>query len=266
MLPVYEIRKSDLTVKHNNYELDFPEHLHKYIEIVYVYDGIQRLVIDGCEYTLTKGCAAAVFPDTVHSFVSQDKKCSDVLILMCDPKLFGKLIPNLEKARPITPFLSADSVPQPLKTAAGLIDPNQPFEIKFSWACVIISYLLDALNLEQYSHSPVNDISHKIVKYIEEHFTEPITRTTLAKQFNLSECYISQLFTQKFKMNLRNYLGMIRVEYAASLIRTTGENFTTIYQLSGFESQRTFNRMFKAVYGCTPQEYKKNIIKLSKED
>ena len=35
MLPFYEVRKTDLTVKHNNYEVKFPAHLHQYIELLY---------------------------------------------------------------------------------------------------------------------------------------------------------------------------------------------------------------------------------------
>ena len=87
----------------------------------------------------------------------------------------------------------------------------------------------------------------------------------MAQHFNVSECYISRIFAQKFKINLRNYLGLIRAEYAANLIRTTDENITLISQLSGFDSQRTFNRMFKAAYGRTPKEYKNSINQFIKE-
>ncbi|MCI5893234.1 MAG: AraC family transcriptional regulator [Clostridiales bacterium] len=264
MLPVYEIRKSDLTVKYNNYELTFPEHMHKYIEIVYVYKGVQHVKIDDCEYAVTEGCAAAVFPDTVHSFFCLDKKESEVLILMCEPKLFGKLFPSLEKFSPETPFIETDLIPDELRTAFNCISPDNSFEIKFSWTCVIMSYILDILNLRQQSAMPVSDITYKIIKYVEENFTEQITRTSLAEHFNVSECYISRIFTQKFKMNLRSYLGLIRAEYAANLIRTTNETFTVISQLTGFESQRTFNRVFRAVYGSTPQEYKNNINRFIK--
>lgn len=62
MLPAYEIRKSDLTVKHNNYELDFPEHMHKYIEIVYVYKGFQHLKIENQDFEVTEGVMTVIFP------------------------------------------------------------------------------------------------------------------------------------------------------------------------------------------------------------
>ncbi len=265
MLPVYEIRKSDLTVKHNNYELNFPEHMHKYIEIIYVYKGVQHVVIDNFKYSVDEGCAAVIFPDTVHSFYNVDKKDSKVLILMCNPKLFGKLFPDLGKFKPENPFITSDMISEGLSAAFNCIGSDNSFELNFSWACVIMSYILDILSLKQQSLTPVSDITYKIIKYVEENYTEQITRESLAKHFNVSECYISRIFTQKFKMNLRSYLGLIRAEYAANLIRTTDENFTLISQLSGFESQRTFNRVFKAVYGSTPQEYKNNISRFIKE-
>ncbi len=74
MLPAYEIRKSDLTVKHNNYELDFPEHMHKYIEIVYVYKGFQHLKIENQDFEVTEGFMTVIFPDTVHSFLFYRQK------------------------------------------------------------------------------------------------------------------------------------------------------------------------------------------------
>lgn len=265
MLPVYEIRSSDLTVKHNNYELNYPEHMHKYIEIVYVYNGVQHVKIENDEYAITKGCAAVVFPDTVHSFFSLDKKESEVLILMAEPKMFGKLFPNFGKLKVSVPYIEKDRICDELRAALNSISPNQTFELKFSWTCVIMSYLMDLLSFEEEVNTPVSDISYKLIKYVEENFTEQISRTSLSQYFNVSECYISRIFTQKFKMNLRNYLGLIRAEYAANMIRTTNESFTLISQLSGFESQRTFNRVFKAVYGCTPKEYKKNINRFIKE-
>ena len=265
MLQAYEIRKSDLTVKHNNYELDFPEHMHKYIEIVYVYKGFQHLKIENQDFEVTEGFMTVIFPDTVHSFYSIDKKNSEVLIVMCDPKLFGNLFPDLKNFRPQNPIISRESINKKFKTALTCISPDDSFEVKFSWACVIMSYIMEIMKLEHLPSDPVTDISYKIVKYVEENFTEPITRASLAQHFNVSECYISRIFAQKFKINLRNYLGLIRAEYAANLIRTTDENITLISQLSGFDSQRTFNRMFKAAYGRTPKEYKNSINQFIKE-
>lgn len=262
MLPLYEIRPKDLTVIRNQYELNFPEHMHKYIEIMYVYKGAQTISYENTVYKIHEGNAAIIFPDTIHSYDGAGEQGSDVLIILCAPKLFGKLFPDLNKFRIKNPIIDSALIHDKLKTAFSMIDKNDDFEIKFSWTCVIMSYLMEIMKPEYGDKIPVSDITYKIIKYIEENFTEDITRESLAKQFNVSECYISKIFANNFKMNLRNYLGIIRAEYAASLIRTTDETFTSISQLSGFQSLRTFNRMFRSSYGISPSEYKNNINKM----
>lgn len=266
MLPLYEVRNIDLTTKRNNFELTFPEHIHKYIEIIYVNKGHQHIMIDGTEHIITEGNAAIVFPNILHSFPSENHNKhdgSDIVIVMCDPKLFGSLFPNLANFKPDNPFIDKNLINNNLKTALTALYPTNKFEINFSWCCVILSYFLDILELKSQSKVPIDDITYKIVNYIEEHFTEPISRKSIAQALNVSECYISKVFTQKIKLNLRNYIGLKRAEYAATLIRTTDETFTTISNFAGFDSLRTFNRMFKLAYNKTPQEYKNTISKIS---
>ena len=268
MLPIYEIRENDLTVKRNNYELSYPEHMHEYVEIIYVYKGVQHIRVENVDYEIAAGSLAAVFPETLHSFFvpeNSDKKETEVLILMCAPRLFGGLFPNLRDFRADVPVADKSVIGDEFRTALNSIRPGEDFDVMFSWTCVIMSYALKALDLSRRASGPVSDLTYKIVKYIGSNFSEPITRRSLADHFGVSECYISSIFTTKFKMNLRTYLGLIRAEYAAGLIRSTDESFTSISQQAGFDTPRTFNRMFKAAYGQTPGEYRRNINRLIKD-
>jgi transcriptional regulator GlxA family with amidase domain len=65
------------------------------------------------------------------------------------------------------------------------------------------------------------------------------------------------VFSSKIGMGFSAYLGQIRVEYAASLIRTTTRSLTDIWLAAGFDSQRTFNRVFRAAFGTSPSEYRR---------
>ncbi|MCD8157476.1 MAG: AraC family transcriptional regulator [Clostridiales bacterium] len=98
----------------------------------------------------------------------------------------------------------------------------------------------------------------KIINYITANYSEPITRESLAKEFNLSKVYISKIFSDNFKMNLRTYLGQVRTRKAAELLRTTNFTVTAISSLTGFESEHTFNRVFKQNFGKTPGAYRKS--------
>ncbi len=264
MLPIYEIRKTDLTVKHNNYELTFPEHIHKYIEIIYVFKGSQDVTIEGVSYKVTEGSAAVIFPETLHSYSGTDKKyTADTAIVMCAPKLFGKLFPDISDYRTESPVITADKINSGLETAFSAIVQDNDFTVRFSWTCVIISYILQIMKPIRREGSLGADITYRLVKYIEENFTQDITRASLARTFGISECYVSKIFAQKFKINLRGYLGLLRSEYAAGLIRTTDETFTAISQAAGFNSLRTFNRMFRIAYGTSPKDYRDNISRIA---
>lgn len=265
MLPVYETRKTDLTVFRNDYELKRAEHMHKYIELVYVRKGCQHIKIEKNDYCLDEGTAAVIFPNTIHSYYSLDeieKHNADITIIMAAPKLFGNLFPNLNNLSPDCPYISSEQIHEELRVALNTISPTQKFETKLSWVCVIMSYVLDITTLKSHRSDPVDDLTYKITRYIEENFVYDISRASLAREFNVNEGYISKIFAERFKMNLRSYLGLLRAEYAANLIRTTGKTFMEISQFAGFGSLRTFNRMFYMAYGMTPRDYKINIDKL----
>lgn len=123
----------------------------------------------------------------------------------------------------------------------------------------IIAHLIREIEFEQVQQLPVQDLSKKLMEYLATHFTEHITLDTLAFEFNVSKYYISRIFSKRFKMNLRNYLSMLRVEYASMLIRTKDAPLTTVWMNAGFDSQRTFNRVFQAIYGMTPRDFKNNV-------
>lgn len=48
--------------------------------------------------------------------------------------------------------------------------------------------------------------------------------------------------------NFNQYLNEIRLEYACTLLLYTNQTITDIYMNAGFESQRTFNRVFLEEY------------------
>ena len=72
----------------------------------------------------------------------------------------------------------------------------------------------------------------------------------------IRDSYLSHTFSARLQMSFREYLNRIRLEYAMQLIRTTGKPLTEIWEDAGFESQRSFNRVFRDAAGMTPKEYR----------
>lgn len=257
MVPFYELQPSDITVIHNNRELYFHSHLHKEIEIVYVFDIGQHLNIAGKDYEIGAHQAAVIFPDTVHHYYRDEWRPTDQVLVICNPKLYTGIFGDLTDAVPETPIITDidDTAAYAFKMIADCTSNTE----RLGWSIIILSRLLAGLSLKRSEAVPVEHLVQKIIEYIGKNFKQDITLETLSEEFSVSKYYISHIFSEKIKMNLRAYIALVRAEYAATLIRSTNDSITNICSASGFTSQRTFNRAFKQIYSMTPREYKQKL-------
>ncbi|WP_426445290.1 AraC family transcriptional regulator [Paenibacillus sp. S-38] len=260
MLPFYEVQAKDLRVFHLvARQLTFPAHLHRSIEILYVFSGVQTIEIEGAPYEVHAGEGAVIFPDKVHRYYKHGELPADATLILCNPRLLGGMLLDFEKFQPLTPFLPKEKIPEEAVYALKHIKKKDGFAVKLAWTYVILSQLLPHMELKQRKRLPVPDMSKKMLEYVADHFTEPITLDSLAAELCVSKSYISHLFSDRIKMNFRKYLGRIRAEYAAKLLRTTDAALSAVSSNAGFDSQRTFNRVFHAQYGMSPREYRNHV-------
>lgn len=264
MIPFYEFQPADLVVIHNAHELQFHSHLHEQIEIVYVFDGGQHINIDGNDYDVKAGQAAIVFPETVHHYFRKEQRQTDEIMIIVSPKLLSHVFPDLSDIKSETPLIT--EIDEAAAFAFQQLLENPQLTEKLGWTIIILSKLLKQLKLTKNSGAPVKHLTQKIIQYIGQNFKQDITLETLAKEFSVSKFYISHIFSEKIKISFRNYLALIRAEYAAGLIRSTNDSITNICACSGFSSQRTFNRAFKQIYGMTPREYKQKFSNIAIRD
>jgi AraC-like DNA-binding protein len=72
----------------------------------------------------------------------------------------------------------------------------------------------------------------------------------------ISRYYLSRTFSEKLQTSFPNYLNSLRVDLAKNLLESGDQDILQICYECGFESQRTFNRVFKNTCGITPREYR----------
>ncbi len=262
MVPFYELQPSDINIIRNTRELKYRSHIHKQIELIYVFKLGQHINIDGRDYEIHEGEAAVIFPNTIHTYYRNEWRDTEQVFVIASTELFGSVLPGLENFNAENPIITdIDAV-----TAAAFREITSCADQaeKLAWTLLIMSKLLRKLTLSHKDAAPVHNLTQKIITYIGQNFRENITLDTLALEFSVSKFYISHTFSDKIKISLPNYLALIRAEYAAGLIRTTNDSITNICNNSGFSSQSTFNRAFKRIYRMTPREYKDNIGELYK--
>ncbi|MBP5265559.1 MAG: helix-turn-helix transcriptional regulator, partial [Lachnospiraceae bacterium] len=122
---------------------------------------------------------------------------------------------------------------------------------------IILARALPQLELMDRSDLQDDDLIYRTVRYIAEHFTENISLTSMAEDLYVSPYTLSRVFSNTFHRNFNRYLNESRLQYACTLLSQTDQTITEICMNTGFESQRTFNRVFQDIYHMSPRDYRK---------
>lgn len=94
------------------------------------------------------------------------------------------------------------------------------------------------------------------LNYIDSHFNEKITLECVAKEVNLTPCYLATLFKKETGKSFGNYLMDIRIKTAISLLTKTDYSYSQIAYSLAFCSQSHFTKTFHGHTGYTPKQYR----------
>ncbi|MCD8157475.1 MAG: cupin domain-containing protein [Clostridiales bacterium] len=134
----YEVLKSDFSVIHNKRQIAFKDHLHKYIEILYVFSGIQYITTEGKPYAVRAGEAAVIFPNTTHGYFKKAGTTADELLLIFDPAYLLPLFPLADSAYTKNPVISKKKITEETVYALNKINQNMPAEK--GWATFLLFF------------------------------------------------------------------------------------------------------------------------------
>ena len=96
----------------------------------------------------------------------------------------------------------------------------------------------------------------KARKYIEQHSTEELSLTKLAKIVNINANYLSEKFKQVTGINFAEYVARTRFANACGLLRNSDLRISEVAFAVGFQSLSQFNRIFKKFSAKSPTQYR----------
>lgn len=100
----------------------------------------------------------------------------------------------------------------------------------------------------------------RIYQYLEIHFRSPVKRDSLASLLEMEPNSFSRFFHRASGQKLADYLAVIRVRHAATLLGTRHRiPVSQVARESGFRNVSAFNRQFKKRLGVTPRSYRKEL-------
>ena len=132
----------------------------------------------------------------------------------------------------------------------------------FDWSNKIDSVLELIIKLlnDKLSVSEENPIIIKIKRYVAENLQKKLSLSEICFNVGYSPNYCDTLFKKLTGTSIINHLINERIEKAKLLI---AENILTLKEIGeavGFDDYNYFSRIFKKRLGCSPKEYKTNVI------
>lgn len=240
----------------------FPSHVHDVVEIICLLSGNLKFSVAAQSFSLKKGDIIAVFPSIPHSYdvVSED---AQGISLIFSPETIGEFSHAFRTMLPITPLIEKEKqAPALEKLITALInislEENSP--LKLGYLHLFLSYLFTCMPLQQMEKNIHSSLSHQVLHYISEHFTEPLSLENTSRALGISRIHLSHIFSQQLKINFRQYINTLRINHACTLLQNAAYSISEVSYMCGYDNPRTFHRAFLSICQTTPNKYRNRLF------
>lgn len=260
MYPTYETRNKSISYEYKN-SVHVPPHLHEAIEVVYVTKGSVELGVGKELYHLSEGDFGIVFPNVIHHYQVFEEGENRGIYLFIEPSLFPGFLENLRTYCPKHPVIEKKNLQNDVVSAIKALTKleNDNSIMGQAYAQMILAYTFSVMELVEKDAVGEDNLIYNAVSYIAKNFRESISLDTMALELGVSKYVLSRMFSKTFHCNFCRYVNKTRLNYAVSYLENSDVSITELCLDCGFDSQRTFNRVFKEEYKMTPREYRNRM-------
>jgi AraC-like DNA-binding protein len=250
-------------------------HSHSDYELYYLLDGERYYFIKDQSYPIKKGDLVLIPPHVLHKTMNKSAINHERLLVAINVAFLEPLMLQM----PGYDWFQCFNTGQPVLT----INPKNQAYVQLLLFKILTAYeeakddstyyikvlllkLLLQLNryLEEFTKERRIHYTSKqlklfeIVRYINDHYMENITLTSLSTQFYISPYYLSHSFKDVIGFSFSDYLTQVRLLEAKKLLQYSSRSITHVSELVGYESSTHFGRAFKKNNQLTPSQYRKN--------
>lgn len=97
------------------------------------------------------------------------------------------------------------------------------------------------------------------IEYIRANYNKDLNMAVVSNYISMNYSLFSFAFKKYTGMNFVSYVKELRVNEAKRLLANTDKKINEISLLVGYENEKNFMKVFKALYGVSPSEYRKNV-------
>lgn len=137
--------------------------------------------------------------------------------------------------------------------------PNTVMRPKLGGTIDDIDQLLHGITRGDAINPPhLSSVARIAMAYIQQHYTQRVSREQIASVAGVSESYLTQVFQQELGVTPWVYLTRYRIAHACQLLREKTDSITDIAITVGFDDPGYFSKVFRNEIGLSPREYRNN--------
>jgi len=259
--------------------LHFLAHWHPEVEMVYVLQGVALVGINQQARLLKKGDLAISTSGDIHYYEGISDQNNQIYVLIFHPQVIGQTEHWPVSSRFPSSFITFDSYKndeEKLRAVAHMVGAmdviiDELTKREKAYKYFVTAYIneISGLLLRHFSvEVPIGQSIEKIKKslghtrvydildHINKYYRDPITLADVSNQFSMSQSNLSKLFKKTVGMTFSTFINQKRARNAAYLLLKHELSVSEIAYSCGFDSIRTFNRVFRTLYDCSPTEYR----------
>ena len=248
-------------------------HWHTDIEIIYIRKGSVSYQLNGRKVVMKKGEGIIVNSRQMHCIQTENEDC----ILDC--LIFHPLVlcaTRYVENNFVLPIINNDYLPyimlsdriewqkRILHLTSEIFEwsENENCEMEqLSTLTMLWKILYDNLDINTEEVVDNNlEIVKKMIEYIHAEYAEQIKLEDICRQGGVGRTHCAKLFDKYTNMTPMEFLKNHRLSKAVELLLDTDMSVSDISYEVGFSGPAYFTKSFREKMGCSPLDYKKEIL------
>jgi AraC family transcriptional activator of mar-sox-rob regulon len=247
--------------------------VHEVFELMFCHSGAGRVLVDKHEFDLRPYRMILIVPGARHRVIFDGGQSADLKIVCVTAQDTAEYLSPVQAAllqslQNLGCSSSDRSTEIPLLAELVQLIPEGSVvgdgrELLKVWS--VISLLLASHVQEGFPTIDGPQRQHKskmqdICARLDQHLDQESNLDEIASDFGLSRSLLTRAFRRHTGTTIVHYVNARRLEKAAVLLTSSTERSITQAAFeSGFSNLSNFHRRFKAAYGFTPAEFRRNF-------
>ena len=265
-----EMLRQDFQLSHNRdpYFRTMEFHAHDFLELYYFLDGSVTYYIEDQVYDLCPGDLLIIPAGKMHRpVIANEHAAYERMVLWITPQYLqsidspaGDLQKKLQKVGEhgsCVPFRGDETVFVTALLKKLLYMQKNDTDPKFCAGAVELYLwtIFRSYGVIDTTHRNETQVIPQVIRYITEHFSEPLTLEDIAAEFFVSKSYLNRHFKAYTNSTVYAYIMALRLTHARRMLRE-GIPAVEAGRECGFSDYSTFYKAFKTQTGLSPQQFK----------